>query len=99
MGLSIGYKLTTDLREVADVRQLLEAVRQFALDLPLAHVGEVIDVTAGDDRPNDQPDGESEDETEDQSERWLRIQAESYVSIGDHYYTVAPTQGFAFSTY
>jgi hypothetical protein len=99
MGLSIGYKLTTDLREVADVRQLVEAVRQFALDLPLEHVGEVIEITVGDDQRNYQPDGEPEDETKDQSERWLRIQSESYVSIGDHYYTVAPTQGFAFSTY
>jgi hypothetical protein len=87
MGLSIGYTLTTDLGETADIRRLVEGFRQFALDLPLATVGPVVEFTAADDDP------------EDETDRWLRIQAESYVQIGDTYHTVAPTHGFAFSTW
>jgi hypothetical protein len=87
MGLSIHYGLTTDLAETADIRRLVEAVRQFTLDLPLESVGEVVEFTAGDDEPDDETD------------RWLRIQSESYVQIGDSYHSVAPTHGFAFSTW
>lgn len=41
MGLTIHYDLKTDLKNAKDVRQLVEAIRQHALDLPFAEVGEV----------------------------------------------------------
>ena len=41
MGLTIHYELKTDLKKAQDVRQLVEAIRQHALDLPFAEVGEV----------------------------------------------------------
>jgi hypothetical protein len=92
MGLSIHYRLTTDLVEPADIRRLLDGVRQFALDLPLESVGEIVEFTAADGDPAD-------DKTLDETERWLRIQSEWHVNIGDTYRTVAPTHGIAFSTW
>jgi len=87
MGLAIHYGLTTSLGEPADIRQLVEAVRQFALDLPLESVGEVVEFTDDDDEP------------QDAAEHWLRIQSESYVQIGESYYPIPPTHVIAFSTH
>ena len=87
MGLTIHYGLTTDLSKPSDLRQLVEAVRQFALDLPFESVSEIIEFT-GD-------DAESEDETA----RWLRIQSESYVEVGHYHYRVPPKHCIAFSTW
>ena len=85
MGLTIHYGLTTDLGETADIRQLVDAVRQFALDLPLESVGEVVEFT-------------DDDEPQDETEHWLRIQSETYVQVGDSYHPVPPRHGIAFST-
>jgi len=41
MGLTIHYIMTTSLTKPQDVRQLVETMRQHALDLPFKEVGEV----------------------------------------------------------
>ena len=41
MGLTISYDLTTDLKRPQDVRRLVEAMRQHALDLPFKAVDEI----------------------------------------------------------
>lgn len=87
MGLTIHYSLTTDLTKPKDIRQLVEAVRQFALDLPFEHVGEIIEFTGDDPEP------------EDDTARWLRIQSESHVEVGQYHYPVPAKRCIAFSTW
>ena len=87
MGLTIHYGLTTDLSKPSDVRQLVEAVRQFALDLPFENVSEIIEFTG------------DETEPEDETARWLRIQSESHVEVGHYHYRVPPKHCIAFSTW
>ena len=87
MGLTIHYSLTTDLTKPNDVRQVVEAVRQFALDLPFESVGDIIEFTGDDTEP------------EDDTARWLRIQSESHVEVGQYHYRVPPKHCIAFSTW
>lgn len=87
MGLTIHYSLTTELTKPKEIRQLVEAVRQMALDLPFESVGEIIEF-AGD-----------EPESEDDTARWLRIQSESHVEVGQFHYRVPPKHCIAFSTW
>ena len=44
MGLTIHYQLKSDTRSPAQARQLVEKLRQRALDLPFAEVGEVVEL-------------------------------------------------------
>lgn len=90
MGLTIHYRLTTTVSSPKDVRQLVEAIRQFALDLPFKEVGDVKEFK-----------GEEADYhgTADETERWLKIQAAAYVKGGRGRYSVAPRHGIAFSTW
>jgi len=87
MGLTIHYGLNTDLSKPKEVRQLVEAVRQFALDLPFEHVGDIIEFTDADDQP------------QDETARWLRIQSESHVEVGSFHYRVPSKHCIAFSTW
>lgn len=87
MGLTIHYGLTTDLSKPNDVRLLVEAVRQFALDLPFESVSEIIEFNGDDAEP------------EDETARWLRIQSESHVEVGNFHYRVPPKHCIAFSTW
>jgi len=87
VGLTIHYSLTTDLTTPNQVRQLVEAVRQLALDLPFEHVSEIIEFS-GD-------NAESEDDTA----RWLRIQSEAHVEVGQYYHRLPPKNCIAFSTW
>lgn len=87
MALTIHYSLTTDLTKPKDVRQLVEAVRQFALDLPFESVSDIIEFNG------DEP------EAEDDTARWLRIQSESHVEVGQYHYQVPPTHCITFSTW
>ena len=87
MGLTIHYGLTTDLSKPKDVCQLVEAVRQFALDLPFESVSDIIEFTGDDAEP------------EDESARWLRIQSESHVEVGTFHYRVPAKHCVAFSTW
>jgi len=87
MGLTIHYSLTTDLTKPKDIRQLVEVVRQFALDLPFESVSEIIEFNG------DEP------QSEDDAARWLRIQSESHVEVGQFHYRVPPKHCIAFSTW
>jgi hypothetical protein len=87
MGLTIHYSLTTDLTKPRDIRELLAAVRRFALDLPFESVGEIIEFSG------DEPNAENE------SARWLRIQAEGCIEIKGGHYRVPPKHCIAFSTW
>jgi hypothetical protein len=86
MGLTIHYSLTTSLNKPKEIWQLVEAVRQFALDLPFESVSEIIEFNG------DEP------ESEDDTARWLRIQSESHVEVGQYHHRVPPKHCIAFST-
>jgi hypothetical protein len=72
MGLTIHYQLATTGDE-AHARKLVQQLRQAALDLPFAHVGEIVEFQ-GDQcdwkqRPDDDP------------YRWLLIQAGTHIAL------------------
>ena len=50
MGLTIHYQLQSASRSPAKARQLVEQVRQKALDLPFKEVGEIVEVNTADAR-------------------------------------------------
>lgn len=89
MGLTIHYKLTTDLTKPKEIRQVVEAIRQSALDLPFKEVGEVKEFR-GDDTGHDDADD---------TDRWLKIQAGAYIRDGDSHISIAPQHIVAFTTW
>jgi hypothetical protein len=90
MGLTISYKLTTDLTRTEDVRRLVETMRQHALDIPFKEVGTVKEFV-----------GEDSDYRSDSSEgdRWLKLQSSGFFSAGGSSFAVAPIHVIAFSTW
>lgn len=90
MGLTIHYQFHSDVSSRSKAKQLVEQLRQKALDLPFKEVGEVMDVSGdgadfnklGPDDPN----------------RWLLIQAGQHIYRGEQPFRIAPTQVIAFST-
>ena len=80
MGLTIHYQLKSDTRSPAQARQLVEKLRQRALDLPFAEVGEVVELKG------DACDYESYDR--EHPLRWLLIQAGQYVERERLHYPV-----------
>lgn len=89
MGLTIHYRLKTDLTEPMDVRQLVETIRQHALDLPFKEVSEVKEFVG---KETDYH-GSSEDD------RWLKIQSHGYVAAGRGMLAVTPLHVIAVSTW
>ena len=90
MGLTIHYQLQSASRSPRKARQLVEQLRQKALDLPFQSVGEIIEVN-----------GDAADFDKlgrDDPNRWLLIQAGQYVECGDRHHRLTPTQVVAFST-
>lgn len=87
MGLTIHYSLSTELKKPKEVQQLVETIRQFALDLPFKQVGELKEFT------------DSTPDSTDEVERWLRIQAEGHVETKGSYYSVPARRTIAFSTW
>ena len=89
MGLTIHYDLKTDLTKSQDVRHLVEATRQHALDLPFKEVDEVKEIkgaeTGGDDKSD--PD------------RWLKIQSSVFLAQGESYHSVPANHIIALSTW
>ena len=90
MGLTIHYSLQSASRTPAKARQLVEQLRQKALDLPFKEVGEIVEVN-GDIADLDKLD-------RDDPNRWLLIQAGQYVVRDGRHYRITPTQVVAFST-
>ena len=88
MGLTIHYKLTTKLADPKEVRQLVETMRQFALDLPFQEVGEIKEFK-GKDTDRNSPDDPN---------LWLKIQAGAFVKGEKRAYNVAPKHIIAFET-
>lgn len=91
MGLTIHYKLQAKTNSRKQARQLLEQLRQKALDLPFKEVGEIVEVD-GDTADFNQLDRED-------PHRWLLIQAGQYLIRGERHYRVTPQRVIAFSTY
>lgn len=89
MGLTIHYQLQANTHSSKKARQLVEQLRQKALDLPFKSVSEVIDL------------GREEIDTLDRKNpfRWLMIQAEASAEHGDDYYRVKPLRVIAFSAW
>jgi len=90
MGLTIHYSLQSASRTPAKARQLVEQLRQKALDLPFKEVGEIVEVNG--DTANFDKFGE------DDPNRWLLIQAGQYLERDGRHYRIMPTQMVAFST-
>lgn len=90
MGLTIHYQLQSANRSPVKARQLVEQLRQKALDLPFKEVGEIVEIS-GDTADYDKLD-------KDDPNRWLLIQAGQYVVRDGRHYRITPTQVIAFST-
>jgi hypothetical protein len=91
MGLTIHYALQANTRSPARARQLVEQLRQKALDLPFKQVSEVVDFA------DDEADLEKL--PKDHPHRWLLIQAGAFVHRDDAHFQVKPDQLIAFSTW
>ena len=89
MGLTIHYDLKTSLMKPQDVRKLVEAIRQHALDLPFKEVGEV-KLFQGPETSWDNKDDE---------DRWLKIQSAGHLSEGRTHYTIPAMNIVALSTW
>ena len=91
MGLTIHYKLQANTGSAKQARQLLEQLRQKALDLPFKEIGEIIEL-----------DGDSADfnklDKEDEN-RWLLIQAGQYIERDQRHFKVTPQRLIAFPTW
>lgn len=90
MGLTIHYQLQSQVSSPANARQLVEQLRQKALDLPFKEVGEIVEVSG------DAADFGKLDQ--DDPNRWLLIQAGQYIERDGRHYSISPTQVIAFST-
>jgi hypothetical protein len=90
MGLTIHYDLRSDATSPGQARQLVEQLRQAALDLAMSEVGEVMEFS-----------GNACDfqTARDDSVRWLLVQARRMIPIGEAYRFVVPIRVFAFSTW
>jgi len=91
MGLTIHYTLKSSTRSPKEAYNLVQQVRQRALDLPFKEVGEVVDL-AGDECDLDKSDPDS-------PHRWLLIQASGSVIREPYHYRVTPKRVIAFSTW
>ena len=90
MGLTIHFCLKANSRTESDARELVGRLRQRALDLPFARVGEIVDLSGRDADYKVQP--------AESPARWLLIQAGQYVESGNCHYAVAPQHVIAFET-
>lgn len=90
MGLTIHYSLRSEASSPEQAKQLVQRLRQAALDLAMSEVGEVVEFsgTACDFRT-----------AQDDSVRWLLVQARRMIPIGEAYGLVVPIRVFAFSTW
>jgi hypothetical protein len=91
MGLTIHYGLKTTSTNIADVRCLVEALRQFALDLPFKEVGELVEFEGA--------EADHESSGKDDEYRWFKIQAGGNLSIGENFFEVKPLHIIGFQTW
>ena len=83
--------LKSDADSPVRARQLVEQLRQSALDLPMAEVGEVVELTGAECDPDI---GKHED-----GKHWLLIQARRMLQIGEGYYFATPDPIIAFEAW
>ena len=88
MGLTIHYSLKSDADSPERARQLVEKLRQAALDLAMAEISEVAEFSET-----------ACDADQDHENRWLLIQARRLIQIGEGYYFVTPKHVIAFSAW
>ncbi|MHB1038507.1 MAG: hypothetical protein ACYC0Y_28120 [Pirellulales bacterium] len=90
MGLTIHYDLKSAAASPEQARQLVEQLRQAALDLAMSEVGEIVEFSEA--ACNFQS-------AKDDSDRWLLVQARRMIVVGKAYATVVPSHAIAFSTW
>jgi hypothetical protein len=90
MGLTIHYSLKSDADSPEKARQLIEQLRQAALDLAMAEVGDIVEFSCP---ACDFHTADSE------SLRWLLVQSRRMIPIGQTYHFVTPLQAFAFTAW
>jgi hypothetical protein len=90
MGLTIHYGFQSASRTPSQARQLVDQLRQKALDLPFAEVGEIVEVQG------DSADSEKADK--DDPNLWMLIRAGKYLVRDNKHHRITPTQVIAFST-
>jgi hypothetical protein len=90
MGLTIHYTLRSTAIGPEKARQLVEQLRQAALDLAMSEVSEVIDFSGTD------YDFQT---AHDDRLRWILVQSRRMISVGEAYRFVVPSRAFAFSTW
>jgi hypothetical protein len=88
MGLTIHYSLQSEAASRTAARRQIEQLRQRASELPMQHVGEVVEL-GGEDCNLDGCD--------DPELRWLLVQAGQIVRRDDRYLRVEPRQVIAFT--
>ena len=91
MGLTIHYALRSTTRSPKTARQQVEQLRQRALDLPFAEVGEIVDL-GGEDCDVQRYDRED-------PRRWLLIQSGGFVERGSQSVQVPPLRVIAFTAF
>jgi len=89
MGLTIHYDLKSDAGSPEHAWQLVEQLRQAALDLAMAEVGEVVEFSEA---------ACNFRTAQDDTLRWLLLQACRMIVTGKAYRFVVPIRVFAFST-
>ena len=91
MGLTIHYQLTTPLTEIADIRTLVETMRQCARDLPFKEISDVVEFQG--------KDAAFENSSKGDEFRWFKVQAGQYVQDGERHFEVTPSHIIGFSTW
>lgn len=92
MGLTIHYSLKSASRSARQARTLVEQLRQKALDLPLTHVGDIVELSG------DECDFQQHHKGD--PIRWLLVQSEAHITLADDlYYRVPPRHLIAFETF
>ena len=90
MGLTLHYTLKSDQQDTAQVRELVGKLRNRALDLPFAEVGEIIELSG--------VGCDFEQCDRNNPQRWLLIQAGRFVDQGHNSWSVKPSHVIAFTT-
>jgi len=90
MGLTIHYQFHSVVHRAGEARELVNRLRQHALDLPFQSVGEMIDLSP--------PACNYRQRERDDPNRWLLIQATQLIERDQYMYNVPPKRLIAFST-
>lgn len=90
MGLTIHYELKLATKYTEEARRRIEALRGHALRLPFKEVGEVMEF---------KDDACDYEKYKDDEYRWLKIQSQQYITVGNAHVGVIPEHIIAFTTW